>query len=547
MANAAVGDVGAGEAGVRTHTGEGYGTARYRAYVLGALTFVYTLNFVDRILIGVVAQPIIEEFRLQDWQFGLLSGPGFAVMYTLIGIPIARYAERANRVRIIGICVMLWSAMTALCGLAAGFTTLLLFRVGVGIGEAGCTPPANSLLADYFPMRERARAFAVYGLGVTLGGVLANLFGGPIAQSLSWREAFIYLGLPGVLVGLGVVLTVREPPRGYADPPGTVKLERVSFGEAMRQLAAKPTYWTMAVSVTIAAFIGYGITSFTAPFFQRVHGLSVAEIATGYAVPIGLAAAFGTYSGGWMTSRLTGRFPNALAWIPAVGFISSVPFYWMGFHASNLNVVLPMLMAGSLLHYFYLGAQYTIGQGVVPARTRATAIAILLLIINLIGYGLGPLFVGALFRLAQRRRDRQLRVRRGARARGVQGATRRSDRRPRRRQGGGVQRSDGLRPPPVDDGDRLALSARRDGDAAHRAHAPARHADGRLAFARADRGSRAFRPRWAPRATRRASASASSPARPTRHRAPLAPSASGASSAGCSGAPSSGGDARGGS
>ena len=378
------------------NTGQDFGSRPYRTYVLVTLTAVYTLNFVDRILIGVIAQPIIEEFQLRDWQFGLLSGFGFALMYTLMGLPIARLAERLNRVRIIAACVVLWSAMTALCGTASGFYSLLAFRVGVGIGEAGCTPPANSLIADYFTPRNRAMAFGVYGLGVTLGGVLANLFGGPIAQSLSWREAFLYIGLPGVFVGLLVLVTVREPPRGYSDPPGTPPAPRTSFAEAMRELASKPSYWMMAFSATIAAFIGYGVANFQAPFFQRVHGLSVAEIATRYAVPIGLAATAGALSAGWLTQKASARFVNAVAWIPAFGFAACVPFYWIGLNTSNLTVALLALMAASLLHFFYLGAQYTIGQGVVGARSRATAIAILLFIVNLIGYGLGPLFVGAL-------------------------------------------------------------------------------------------------------------------------------------------------------
>lgn len=377
-------------------TGRDYGSRSYRGYVLGALTLVYTLNFVDRVLIGVVAQPIIDEFRLQDWQFGLLSGFGFALMYTIMGIPIARYAEHANRVRIIAFCVVLWSAMTALCGLAGGFLSLLVFRVGVGIGEAGCTPPANSLIADYFRPRKRAWALGVYGIGITLGSVLANLFGGPIAESLSWREAFIYLGVPGVAVGLLIFVTVEEPPRGHSDPPGTPSPERSSFGEALRELASKPSYWIMAASVTIAAFVGYGVGSFQAPFFQRVHGLSVSETAIGYNVPIGLAATFGAFSAGWMIERASGRFGRSVAWIPAIGFLASVPCYWIGFHTEDLRIALVSLMAGAMLHYFYLSGQYTIGQGVVGARTRATAIAILLFIVNLIGYGLGPLGVGAL-------------------------------------------------------------------------------------------------------------------------------------------------------
>ena len=223
----------------------GYGTPGYRNYVLLLLMVVYTLNFIDRTLIAVVAQPIIESFQLTDSQWGLLYGPPFAIFYAVMGLPIALWADRSNRVKIIAVCIILWSIMTALCGIAAGFATLLFFRIGVAVGEAGCTPPANSIIGDYFIARKRATALGIYSMGVTLGGVLANLFGGPIAQmqgadfgawinSLGigwmfgaldwaavegWRIAFMVVGLPGVLIAFIVLWTIKEPPRGYSDPP----------------------------------------------------------------------------------------------------------------------------------------------------------------------------------------------------------------------------------------------------------------------------------------------------------------------------------------
>ena len=206
----------------------GYGSASYRHYVLVLLMLVYTLNFIDRTLIAVVAQPIIESFQLTDAQWGLLYGPPFAIFYAIMGLPIALWADRSNRVNIIALCIVLWSIMTALCGVAMGFVSLLMFRIGVAIGEAGCTPPANSLIGDYFIARKRATALGVYSMGVTLGAVMANVFGGPIAQMKGtdvgawlngaglrwlfggldwiniegWRVAFVVVGLPGVLVAL---------------------------------------------------------------------------------------------------------------------------------------------------------------------------------------------------------------------------------------------------------------------------------------------------------------------------------------------------------
>lgn len=379
-----------------THTGQAFGSRGYRNFVLISLTLVYTLNFIDRILIGVVAQPIIEEFRLQDWQFGLLSGFGFALMYTLMGIPIARWAERYNRVRIIAGSVILWSAMTALCGIAGSFLALLAFRIGVGIGEAGCTPPANSLIADYFPAQNRARALATYAMGITLGSVLANAFGGPIAQMFSWREAFLVLGIPGIVVGLVVLFSVKEPPRGYSDPPGTTQPEKLGLRESLAELGAKTTFWMNIAGSTAVAFVGYGVANFSAPFFQRTHDMNVAEVATQISVPLGLAASLGAFTAGYLTDRISHRHPNAVALIPGWSLVLSVPFYWVGFSVESIPIALASLLVGNLLHYSYLGAQYTICQGVASTRSRATAVAIMLFVANLIGYGMGPLFVGFL-------------------------------------------------------------------------------------------------------------------------------------------------------
>jgi predicted MFS family arabinose efflux permease len=372
----------------------GFGGKGYRTYVLVSLLVVYTFNFIDRILIGVVAEPLIREFQLYDWQFGLLSGFGFALLYTILGIPIARLAERWNRVAIISTCVIIWSLMTALCGFATSFLMLLLFRVGVGIGEAGCTPPANSLIADYYTPNTRSTALGVYGMGVTLGAVLANLFGGPIADLWSWREAFIYLGFPGVTIGVIIFFTVKEPPRGYTDPPGAPKPVQTSFGEALREILSKPTYWRVTAGSSIAAFVGQGVVTFQTPFLQRNLGISVGEAAVQFNVPIGLASAFGTFFMGYLIQRMTPRYPNAVAWLPALGIAIAVPFYLIGFNATNPNIVLIALCIAGLSKYGYVTSQYTIGMGVVTMRTRATAVAIMLFFTNLFGFGLGPLFVG---------------------------------------------------------------------------------------------------------------------------------------------------------
>lgn len=404
-----------------TSTGHltGFGSKRYRTYVLLVLTVVYTLNFIDRTLIAVVAQPIIETFQLTDSQWGLLYGPPFALFYAAMGLPIAMWADRANRVKIITICIILWSIMTALCGLAAGFVMLLLFRIGVAIGEAGGTPPANSIIGDYYKPVSRATALGIYAMGVTLGSVLANLFGGPIAQMKGetfgawiegtifgglfsgldwaniegWRIAFVVVGLPGVIIALLLLLTVKEPPRGYSDPPGTTN-DQATFMDAFREIWSKPTFWWMAVGAAFVAFVGYGIASFQAPFLQRVHGLGVRDAAIHYGAPLSAFAAIGTFLGGYITEKSSKRSLRAIAIVPAIGLFTAVPFYAFALLTGNLALVFPFLAIGSMCHYAYLGAQYNIASNVVTSRSRATAVAVLLILVSIIGNGVGPLFVG---------------------------------------------------------------------------------------------------------------------------------------------------------
>lgn len=404
--------------------GVSYGTPPYRLYVLLTLTLVYTLNFIDRNLLGVVAQPIIAEFGLTDTQYGFLNGPPFALFYAVMGIPIAMAADRFNRVTIIAICIGIWSVMTALCGLASSFLFLLLFRIGVAIGEAGGTPPSNSIIGDYFKPRSRAAALGLFATGVTIGGALANFFGGPIGglkgpafgawlESIGlsaiasqfkweeiegWRIAFVLIGVPGILIALLVLLTVKEPPRGYSDPPGTPKAEKASIVETLKELGPKPTFWTMSFGAALVAFVGYGHFGFQAPMAQRVADIGPGAFALQFGGPLAIVSAFGTFTGGWLTERISPRSPSAVAWLPAVGLLLSIPLYITGFYLISEDPALARIVwaGGAFCHYAYLGAQYTIAQGVVGQRSRASAVAILLLLVALIGNGVGPQVVGIL-------------------------------------------------------------------------------------------------------------------------------------------------------
>ncbi len=401
----------------------GYGSKSYRSYVLGTLLLVYIFNFIDRSIINILTEPIKLSFGVEDWQMGLLGGPVFAILYTVLGIPIARLAERFNRIWIITVSVILWSLMTALCGIAPTFLMLVLFRLCVGIGEAGCTPPAQSVIADYFMPKSRATAVSIYALGVPLGGMMAAVFAGFIMGALdgehirgwllglgltglanaydwpaveSWRIAFVLVGLPGVVLGIIFRLTVKEPPRGYTDPARLQAQPRVGFVTAFMVLMRKPTFVHMVIGATIASFVGYGVSQFTTSFLVRTHGLTIPQAAILFGVVLGLMAAVGVFLSGYLSDKFARRHPNALSWLPALGMSVSVPFYAVGYLADSLYLALPVLMVAACLHYFYLGPMYAIAGGVADSRMRATAVALTLFVVNLVGYGLGPPLIGIL-------------------------------------------------------------------------------------------------------------------------------------------------------
>lgn len=368
---------------------EGYGSKSYRAYVLGALLVIFTFNFIDRVLISIVQEPIRHEFGVSNFMLGLLGGPAFAVFYTLMGVPIARLADRANRINIIALGAAVWSAMTALCGFTANFWQLALARIGVGVGEAACTPPSHSAISDYFPPKQRATALAIYALGVPIGTSLAAFGGGWLTQNFDWRMAFWMLGAPGLLAALVLKLTVREPPRvGDADTaPG--------FGETLKALAGKTSFWHVAIAGALMAFFGFGTTLFLVSHLVRNYALDIASASYAFGVMSGLSIGLGTFLGGFLCDRLSHRNPRVFAWLPAAGMIAAAPLYLLSFIQPGFAWAFAFLLVAPVFHYLYLGPMFAVTQSVAAPHERATAAALLLLIINLIGYGLGPPFIGA--------------------------------------------------------------------------------------------------------------------------------------------------------
>jgi MFS family permease len=405
-------------------SGTSYGSPRYRLYVLMVLTLVYTVNFIDRNLLNVIGPQIIEHFQLSDSDFGLLNGPPFAIFYALAGIPLAMAADRKNRIIIIALCLSVWSIMAALCGFATSFAFLLIARIGVAIGEAGGTPPSSSVIGDYFKPKSRANALAIFAMGVTIGGALSNYFGGPIAQHLNgpalealfqgwgwdwavnmtdwsqvqgWRVAFVVIGAPGVLLALLLLFTVREPPRGYSDPPGTVHVEKAGMMETFKELLKKPTFWTISLGAAMAALVGYGLTAFQSPMFGRLHAMNSPTFAWEFGGPLAIFAALGTFAGGFIVDKWAPKQPRALAWVPAIGFLVCIPLAITAWYQPTENIMTvtrPVWLTAVFFHYMYIGSQYSITQGLVGQRSRAAAIAILLLIIALLGNAPGPYITG---------------------------------------------------------------------------------------------------------------------------------------------------------
>jgi MFS family permease len=374
---------------------QGQGSKSYRAYVLGALLVIYTFNFVDRILIAIVQEAIKEDLNVSNFEMGILGGPAFAILYTLCGIPIARYAERHHRINIVAIGAAVWSAMTALCGFAANYTQLLLARIGVGIGEAACIPPSHSVISDYFPADRRASALSIYALGIPIGASLAAIGGGWLTQNFDWRAAFWLLGAPGLLAAVVLKLTVKEPPR-----TGITTTKAPSFSEALKTLGGKPSYWHAAFGGALMSFVGYGSSQFLVSYMVRTYDLAptlpeeIAIASYTFGLIAGVATGLGTFLGGFLCDRLAHGHKNVLAWLPALGMAIAIPLYAGAFFQSTFAGAVAFLLLAPIFHYLYLGPLFAIAQGVAEPRIRATSTAIVLLIVNLIGYGLGPPFVG---------------------------------------------------------------------------------------------------------------------------------------------------------
>jgi MFS family permease len=372
----------------------------YTRYVLGVLVVVYVFNFIDRQILAILAPAIKDELLLSDTQIGALSGVAFGIFYATLGIPIARLADRYSRVSIISICLSIWSLMTAFSGLATNFAQLLIARIGVGIGEAGGSPPSHSLLADYFAPGKRATALGIYALGVPIGILFGNLAGGWIGEIFGWRQAFFLVGLPGIILAIILKLTVKEPPRGYSEekPADTTT---VPFRTVVKTMWGFKSFKYIALGAGTQAFVGYGAIAWMPSFLVRAHDLSIGEVGTALGLIIGFFGGIGTLLSGVIGDKLGAKSVKYYMLVPAYGFLIAVPAGAAVFLVDDLYLVLAIYTIPAFLVNLYTGPTFAMTQSLAPLAMRAAASALLLFIINIIGLVFGPTTVGIISDLLQ--------------------------------------------------------------------------------------------------------------------------------------------------
>ncbi len=364
-------------------------------YALAMLTVAYAFNFIDRQILVIIQESIKLEMGLSDTELGLLTGFAFALVYIVAGIPIAYWADRGNRRNIITIAVTVWSGMTAVSGLAMNYSQLLLARVGVGIGEAGGSPPAHAMISDYYPPAQRATAMGIYSTGVHIGVFVGFLGGGLINEWMGWRAAFMVVGIPGILFAIIFRLTVAEPARGRWESEEDARF-RPTLRETLQLLVRYRSFWYLAAGTGLTAFAGYGNGNFAPSFVQRVHGLSPSEAGVAMALLGGGSGLAGTLLGGRLADRLSRRDVRWYAWLPAIAGAIALPLSFPYLLIDDTRIMLVLLFIVNMMINTYLGPTLAVSHALVPPAMRALASAILFFVLNLIGLGMGPLTAGML-------------------------------------------------------------------------------------------------------------------------------------------------------
>ena len=364
--------------------------------VLGLLLLAYVFNFLDRTILNILAGPIIADLKLSDTEFGAITGLAFAILYSVLGVPLALLADRTRRSWVVAGALAVWSGFTALCGTAASFGQLFLYRLGVGVGEAGGVAPSYALIADYFPPQKRARALAVFSLGVPLGLAGGTLIGAYLASWIDWRAAFLAMGVAGLLLAPVILLLVKDPPRA-------ARAQGQSLAQTFPMVARKPTFWLMALAASCSSLAGYGLAAWTPSVLERSFGLGLIDRGHFLASLFLIGGTAGVFAGGWLADRLGQADRSWYARLPAIAWLITAPVFVAGLLAPNLWLAWPLLLIPNALNILWLGPVTTAVQHLVPQPMRATASASYLLIINLIGLGIGPVLIGALSELFRER------------------------------------------------------------------------------------------------------------------------------------------------
>jgi len=359
------------------------------------LFLVYIFNFIDRQILAILLQPIKEDLKISDTALGFLTGFAFAVFYTFAGLPLARLADRWVRRSLIATSLALWSIMTATSGLARGFTDLALARIGVGIGEAGATPPAHSLLSDYFPPEKRATVLALYACGVPIGVGLGYWLGGWINDTFGWRVAFFVVGLSGVAMALLVRLTVREPVRGMSEHQ-PVSTRQYTLREAWQFFAALPAGRHISLAAAFIAFAGYGLGAWIPAFFVRIHHLTPGELGLWMSWITAIGGVLGSFSGGVIADRWGRSQPQARAYVSMIGTLLAIPFNAASVLLADHRLALLSFLPATVFGTLWFGPAASIVQDLVPPAMRATASAVFIFILTIIGLGAGPQAIGIL-------------------------------------------------------------------------------------------------------------------------------------------------------
>ena len=389
-------------------------SAGYTRYGISLLLGIYVVNNLDRQVVNILAEPIKRDLGLADWQLGLMSGLAFAVLYTVLGIPIARLAERGDRPYIIAVAAAVWGGFTVASSMAGNFGQLILARIGVGVGEAGCTPPSHSLIMDYAPPEKRSSMLAFYGMGAPIGGLLGMAFGGIVADKFGWRVAFLLAGLPGLILAALAATTLKEPRRMLAKRAADIAAGATSFRGTLRLLATKRSLWFLAMGITIKAFVMYGNAPFIASFFLRSHTTEIAALAQSVRQlaglqlqPVGLmgiilgllsgiGGALGFWLGGVVADMIGKGNLTYYMHFSAIAAALTVLPGWGLLTVSSMGPALVLLAIQGFLGGLHYGPTYAIAYSIVPPHSRATTSALLLFVVNLLALGLGPLAVGLL-------------------------------------------------------------------------------------------------------------------------------------------------------